>query len=67
MRKPIESMWRPCANDSCPRPACPGEPFCETCALEFSLYRRAERSAGSEDREPFSLPHESRALGTIPS
>ena len=67
MRTPTESPWRPCANDNCPRPASPGEPLCETCALEFSLYRRAQRRAGSDDREPFSLPREPRALGTIPS
>jgi len=50
MRTPIESPWRPCANDNCPRPASPGEPLCETCALERSLYRRAERSARADAR-----------------
>ena len=50
MRTPIEIPWRPCANDNCPRPASPGEPLCETCALERSLYRRAERSARLDAR-----------------
>ena len=56
MTKRRESLWRPCANDNCPRPASQGEPRCETCALEHSLYRRAERSAGADARDPIS-PH----------
>jgi hypothetical protein len=54
MTKRNESLWRPCANDNCRRPASPGEPFCETCALEHSLYRRAERSERADAREPFA-------------
>jgi len=56
MRIPREDPRRPCANDSCPRPASPGEPLCETCALERSLYRRAERSARADARDSVS-PH----------
>jgi hypothetical protein len=54
------NLWRPCANDNCPRPASPGEPLCETCALERSLYRRAERSARADARDPIS-PRTGRA------
>jgi hypothetical protein len=32
-----------CANEGCQRPAAPGERFCETCAVEWTLYRRDTR------------------------
>lgn len=35
-----------CASDTCPRPAEPGEAYCEDCGLERSLYFRDRR----EDR-----------------
>ena len=38
---------RLCAN-GCGRPSAVGEPFCETCAIEWTLYRRDTRSAFAE-------------------
>ena len=66
MRTPTEDPWRPCANDNCPRPASPGEPLCETCSLERSLYRRAERSARADARDSVSSDAGSLAFGRIP-
>lgn len=54
MNRRNEILWRPCANGNCPRPASPGEPLCETCALESSLYRRADRIAPADAGEPFA-------------
>jgi hypothetical protein len=34
----------PCANEGCPRPAAPGERFCETCDLDRSLFQRDLRA-----------------------
>jgi len=34
---------RPCANEGCLRPAAPREPFCESCSIERSLFRRDQR------------------------
>jgi hypothetical protein len=34
---------RLCANEGCRRPAAPREPFCESCFIERSLFRREER------------------------
>jgi len=53
-RKPTRQL---CANAGCPRPASPGDLFCETCGLERSLYRREERGG----------PRVARTLGAAPS
>ena len=56
----IENTPRPttaCANEACPRPAEPGEPYCGACGLERSLYRRDSRHAGEPSRtEPRREP-----------
>ena len=35
---------RLCVNEGCFRPPRPGERLCEECSLEWSLFRRDERS-----------------------
>jgi hypothetical protein len=53
---------RLCGNEGCGRPAPAGEAFCETCALEWNLYRRdsgavvAERAAGPPASRPAPRP-----------
>ena len=32
-----------CANEGCRRPAAPREPYCESCSIERSLFRRDQR------------------------
>jgi hypothetical protein len=43
-RKPDPDASRLCGNDGCFREPHPGERLCEECSLEFSLFRRDERS-----------------------
>jgi hypothetical protein len=56
-----------CTNEGCGRPAPANEPMCETCAIEWALFRRDSRSAftkaltdnsalakGSADQAPFA-------------
>ena len=45
-----------CDNDACPRPAEPGERFCEECGLEQSLYRRDGGRDSSEFRAVEARP-----------
>jgi hypothetical protein len=49
-----------CDNDACPRPAEPGEKFCEECALERSLYRRNGGRDSSEFRAVEARPEAGR-------
>jgi hypothetical protein len=44
-------MQPPCATEGCPRPAQEGDRYCESCAIERSLYRRHERARGSPAAE----------------
>jgi hypothetical protein len=37
----------PCANEGCRRPAQESDTYCETCAIERSLYRREDRTPRS--------------------
>ena len=46
-----------CGNPGCDRGAAPGSRLCETCELEWALYRRDLREG---DREKESLAVESR-------
>ena len=39
-----------CANETCPRLAEAGEPYCTECGLERSLYFRERRDPGSDPR-----------------
>ena len=43
-RKPDPDTARLCGNDGCLREPRHGERLCEECGLEFSLFRRDERS-----------------------
>jgi hypothetical protein len=38
--KPVSRL---CASEGCRRPAEPGDRFCETCSIEWTLYRRDAR------------------------
>jgi hypothetical protein len=49
-----------CDNDACPRPAEPGERFCEECGLEQSLYRRNGGRDSSEFRTVQAGPEAGR-------
>jgi hypothetical protein len=40
-----------CANEGCPRTPSPGEPLCETCAIERSLFERDTRPDVSSETE----------------
>jgi len=40
----FQEQTRPCANEGCVRPAAPGDPFCESCSIERSLFRRDQRT-----------------------
>ena len=39
----VSDETRPCANEGCRRPAAPLDPFCESCSIERSLFRRDQR------------------------
>ena len=49
-----ETERRPsrCANETCPRPAEPGDAYCSACGLERSLFTRrgGERDSGTYAR-----------------
>ena len=49
-----ESSMLRCANEGCGRQAVEGELLCETCCLEWSLFRRDARPERSEGLEPGS-------------
>ena len=42
-RKPQPDAPLVCLNEGCSRQPRPGERLCETCSLEWSLFRREER------------------------
>lgn len=41
---------RPCVNEGCPRPAEPGTVRCDTCELEWGLFRRDLRPVAPAPR-----------------
>ena len=43
------SAVQACANEGCPRTAAPEELWCETCAIERSLFERDTRPDGSSE------------------
>jgi hypothetical protein len=50
----------PCGNETCPRPAEPGEAFCEECGLEHALFRREGRRERDRIRASETLPEAGR-------
>ena len=53
----IDVTARPCCNEGCPRPAAPGDPYCEACSIERALFRRDERfSGGREEKRTVEFP-----------
>jgi hypothetical protein len=47
MKKQIDP--HACASEGCPRTAPAGEAFCETCAIERSLFDRDAREVAADD------------------
>jgi len=48
--KEREEERKPCTNEGCRRPAQPGRNLCDTCDIEWGLYRRDLRRAASAPR-----------------
>jgi hypothetical protein len=48
--KTKKKQQRTCANEGCPREPAEGRRLCDTCELEWALYRRDLRTAAPSPR-----------------